>query len=233
MRLLLHHGIQSNARPHKITRIHALVICITLLNLILIPQPVVRADNLPQAAEQRTTDSRPAITLAEIERMAIENNPTLAQAEAAVRAAEGRRVQAGLYPDPVIGYSGEELAFRSFANKSEHFFFFEQNIVTAGKLKKSRRIFEQEKAQTQAESEAQRLRVINTVRMLYYQTLGAQQMLDIRAELSRITSEAVRISAELFNIGQADKSDQLEIEIEAQKAEVELINAENDLLNRG
>jgi cobalt-zinc-cadmium efflux system outer membrane protein len=44
--------------------------------------------------------------------MALKNNPTLAEAAAEVRAAEGRQLQAGLYPNPVVGYAGEEISLR-------------------------------------------------------------------------------------------------------------------------
>jgi cobalt-zinc-cadmium efflux system outer membrane protein len=175
------------------------------------------------------TAQGPSITLIELEQMAVKNNPTFAQADAAIRAAEGRRVQAGLFPNPVIGYAGEELAFRAFSDKSEHFFFIEQEIPLGGKLSKSRRIVEKEQIQTNAEAEAQRLRVLNTVRTLYYEALGAQQQVDIRAELAKLTREAVTVTEELMNVGQADQPDQLEIEVESQKAELELVKAENEL----
>src|SRR5690242_12538349 len=51
------------------------------------------------------------ISLEELERMALANNPTVAQAEAAIRSAEGRRKQAGLWPNPIIGYEADGLAF--------------------------------------------------------------------------------------------------------------------------
>lgn len=171
----------------------------------------------------------PVITLAELEQMALTNNPTLAEADLSVRAAEGRRVQAGLLPNPIVGYSGEEFAFRSFANKSEHFFFVEQEIPLGGKLKKSRRVAEQEKVRTITLAEAQRLRVLNSVQVLFYQTLGAQALVETKMELAKITREAIGVSEELLNLGQADQADQLEVEIESQKTEIELTNAENEL----
>jgi cobalt-zinc-cadmium efflux system outer membrane protein len=174
------------------------------------------------------TAQGPSITLTELEQMAVKNNPTFAQAEAAIRAAEGRRVQAGLFPNPIVGYAGEELAFRAFTNKSEHFFFIEQEIPLGGKLGKSRHIFEKEQIQANAEAEAQRLRVMNTVRMLYYEALGAQQRVDVHTELAKLTREAVTVTEELMNVGQADQPDQLEIEVESQKAELELVKAENE-----
>lgn len=169
------------------------------------------------------------MTLQELEQRALANNPTLQQAEAAVQAALGRKVQAGLYPNPVLGYSAEELVFRALGDTNEHFLFLEQTIVTAGKLRKSRNIFAREQDQAEVEAETQRLRVLNSVRLLYYESLGAQRLVELRRDLLRIATEAVSISQQLFNVGQADQPDLLEAEIEARQAEIDLISAENHL----
>ena len=66
--------------------------------------------------------------------------------------AEGRRAQAGLMPNPIVGYAGEELSPRAFGQKSEHYVFAEQEVPLGGKLKKSRDIFARERAQAQAEA---------------------------------------------------------------------------------
>ncbi|HYG82716.1 MAG TPA: TolC family protein, partial [Pyrinomonadaceae bacterium] len=180
------------------------------------------------ATPQAASDQGPLLRLEDLERMALESNPTIAQSEAAVRAAEGRRRQAGAFPNPVVGYSGEELGLRApFSQGGEHKVFAEQTIPI-GKLGRSRRIFAREKEQTEALAEAQRQRVLNSVRVLYYDALGAQRMVELRAELARLSSEAVEITRELFNVGQADKPDYLEIEIEAQRAEIDRLRAEND-----
>jgi outer membrane protein, heavy metal efflux system len=182
-------------------------------------QTTQSAQSVPQGA---------ALTLAELERLATQNNPTLGQAEAAIRSAQGRRRQAGLWPNPIIGYRGEEFAFRAFSQKSEHFGFIEQEVLLGGKLRKSQRIFEQEILQAESEATAQKQRVLNTVRMLYYEALGAQQRADLRSELARIAREAVKTTSELQNVGQADRPDYLESEVEAQQVELELINAQNE-----
>jgi len=169
------------------------------------------------------------LRLEDLERMALESNPTISQSEASIRAAEGRRRQAGAFPNPVIGYSGEELGLRSpFSRGGEHKVFAEQMIPLGGKLSKSRRIFAREKEQVEALAAAQRERVLNSVRTLYYDALGAQRMVELRAELARLSSEAVDITRELYNVGQADKPDYLEIEIEAQRAEIDRLRAGND-----
>ncbi len=167
------------------------------------------------------------LTLADLEQMALQANPTLAQAEAAIRVAEGRREQAGLWPNPVVGYRGEEFATRAFTQKSEHFGFIDQTILLGGKLAKSQRIFAQEKVLAHQEAIAQRYRILNTVRMLFYEALGAQRRVETRAEIARIAREAVGVTEKLFNVGQADRPDAFEIEIEAQRAQLDLIMAEN------
>lgn len=136
-------------------------------------------------------------------------------------------MQAGLWPNPIVGYTGEELSMRAFTNKSEHYSFIDQTILLGGKLSKSRRIFAQEKVLAEQEAIAQRQRILNTVRMLFYEALGAQRRVETRAELARIAREAVGVTEQLFNVGQADRPDTYQIEIEAQQAQLELIMAEN------
>src|SRR5262252_5431206 len=174
------------------------------------------------------SQTEPTLRLEDLERMALQNNPTVGQAEAAVRAAEGRRVQAGLMPNPIIGYLGEELSARAFDQKSEHYVFAEQEVPLGGKLKKSRDVFARERAQAQAEAAAQKQRVLNAARALYYEALGAQRLVEVRAELAKLAGEAVEVTGELFNTGAADRPDALAIQVEARRAGLDLIMAENE-----
>jgi cobalt-zinc-cadmium efflux system outer membrane protein len=173
--------------------------------------------------------TEPTLRLEDLERMALQNNPTVGQAEAAIRAAEGRRMQAGLMPNPIIGYLGEELSARAFDQKSEHYVFAEQEVPLGGKLKKSRDIFARERAQAQAEAAAQKQRVLNAVRTFYYEALGAQRLVEVRGELAKLANEAVDVTGELFNTGAADRPDALAIQVEARRARLDLVMAENDL----
>jgi len=173
--------------------------------------------------------SEPSLRLEDLERLALKKNPTIPQAAAAIREAQGREVQAGLYPNPILGYTGQELQPQVQGKTSEHFLFIEQTIVTGGKLRLGRNIFAQERLRAEIEQQAQIQRVLNTVRMIYYEVLGAQRLVDLRAELASIANEAVEISEELWNIGQADWPDVLEAEVEAHQAEMDLMSAQNRL----
>ena len=172
----------------------------------------------------------PALRLEELEAMATQRNPTLAQAEASIQAAEGRRRQAGLFPNPIAGYFLEEYVFRAPRETMEHGLFIEQTIPLGGKLSKAQRVFAREKDQAVILAEAQRLRVTNSIRILYYETLGAQRLVELRDDLSQLAREAVEITRELYNVGQADRPDQLEIEIEAERSEIDFLREQNDWL---
>ena len=183
-----------------------------------------------QEARRDVLPSGPELKLADVEAMALERNPTLAQAEAAVRAAAGRQRQAGLFPNPVAGYFVDEFAFRSPGETAEHGAFIEQTIPLGGKLGKARNVFARERDQAEVNAEAQRLRITNSIRLLYYETLGAQRLVELRAELAQLARETAAITKQRINVGQADRPDQLQSEIEAERADIELLTAQNDWL---
>ncbi|CAN5210483.1 TolC family protein [soil metagenome] len=169
------------------------------------------------------------LTLLQLEQMAIKNNPTIPQSLAAKMSAQGLARQAGTLPNPVIGYQGEEFAFRALNAKPEYFGFFEQTIPLGGKLAKSKRIYLNQARQAEIEAGAQKQRIVNTVRTLFYETLGAQQQVELHGELVRIAHDATKTTSDLFNVGQADKPDYLESQIEGEQVEHELQVARNEL----
>jgi outer membrane protein, heavy metal efflux system len=173
------------------------------------------------ASEQKT------ITLEELQQMTLQSNPTFAQAAANIQAAEGRKKQAGLYPNPTVGYQGEQIRGGSF-HGGEEGFFVQQDIVLGGKLGLNRKIFDQELKQAETEAEEQKLRVLTNVRMFYIQALAAQQTLELRQNLSKLTNDAVETSHQLANVGQADAPDVLESEVEAQQAQLAVALAEQN-----
>jgi cobalt-zinc-cadmium efflux system outer membrane protein len=179
--------------------------------------------SLPQTAvpEQKT------MTLEDLQQMALESNPTFAQSAANIRAAEGRKKQSGLYPNPTVGYQGEQIRGGSF-HGGEQGFFIQQDIVLNGKLGLNRAIFDQELKQAETEAQEQKVRVITNVHMSYIQALAAQQTLELRQHLSKLADDAVHTSHQLANVGQADAPDVLESEVEAQQAELAVTMAEQN-----
>jgi cobalt-zinc-cadmium efflux system outer membrane protein len=200
---------------------------LAVCSFLLFANTTVRAQTQTPTGATAADPSQKTISLEELQQMALQNNPTFAQAAANIRAAEGRKQQSGLYPNPTVGYQGEQIRGGSFRG-GEQGFFVQQNIVMAGKLGMNRNIFEQEKKQAETEADEQKLRVITNVKMSYIQALAAQQTLDLRRDLSKLTQDAVETSRQLANVGQADAPDVLEAEVEAQQADLAVTMAEQN-----
>lgn len=66
-----------------------------------------------------TTQKANSLTLTDLEQMALQGNPTLGQAATQVNAAKGRTLQSGLYPNPTVGYNGEQIGLRGSAAPGE------------------------------------------------------------------------------------------------------------------
>jgi cobalt-zinc-cadmium efflux system outer membrane protein len=165
-----------------------------------------------------------ALSLADLEQMAVQGNPTLAQAAANVEAAQGRTLQSGLYPNPTVGYEADRIGAAGTAGELQGA-FIDQTIVTAGKLRLNRAKYAQEVSQTEALALAQQYRVVNGVRVRFYQLLAMQRLLDVRADLLRLAEDAVKTTEELMNVGAANKADLLQARIEARQERVALENA--------
>lgn len=169
----------------------------------------------------------PPLTLEQVERMALESNPTLRQAASGVDAARGRARQAGAWFNPTIGYAGEELKPGEVIRVGEHGVFYDQQIPLGGKLRLSRQVFEREADQAQLFVDLQRERVLAAVRTLFYEILTTERRVDVLDRLSQLASEAVGISRQLYNVGAADRPDVLESEIESDRIQLELTAARN------
>jgi outer membrane protein, heavy metal efflux system len=180
------------------------------------------------ASAQSPTPAVKYLRLEELEQLALVNNPTVAQADAIVRSVLGRQRQASFYPNPIVGVQGDDIKARA-PSQSKYFLWAQQTVVTGDKRKLLQAAVAQERIHADTEKAMQSQAVLNAVKLLYYETLGAWRTVEVRRELARLAQEAVEISEQLYNIGQADRPDVLEVQIEAERAEVELTRAENDL----
>jgi outer membrane protein, heavy metal efflux system len=180
------------------------------------------------AQAQTSTSTAAPITLDQLEQLALQNNPTGAAAAASVEAARGRTRQAGALPNPVIGYSGEEIKTGDLDRRGEHGFFVEQTIPLGGKLRLSQNVFQKTIDQAEAVRDLQRLRILSSVRQAYYSVLLTERRIEVQERLAALASEAVGTTAQLFNVGAADRPDYLEIEIESRRLQLQLNRSRNE-----
>jgi cobalt-zinc-cadmium efflux system outer membrane protein len=165
------------------------------------------------------------LTLADLEQLALQRNPTLAQAALQVEASHGKALQAGLYPNPTIGYEADLIGTQGTAGDFQGG-FVQQTIVTAGKLRLSRAKYKQEAFEAELLAQGQQLRVLNGVRTGFFELLAAQRMIQTRREMLKNAEESLLTHKEMFNIGLANAAEVLQAEVEVDHAKVSLTEQE-------
>ena len=148
------------------------------------------------------------LSLADLEALALQNNPTLAQAQAAIEVEQGNYRQAGLYPNPQIGYLNGTASNASV--KQSNGVFLSQEFVTAHKLDLDQHAWSQEIKRVQWDREAQSMRVLNDLKIRYYEVLGAQEAIAVSQRLEKIAAENLRVAERLFDAKQGTRSDVLQ-----------------------
>ena len=172
------------------------------------------------AAWQEGSPRRAPLTLEDLERLALANNPTVAQATAQVAAAAARTEQAGRWPNPTIGYTAEEVSGSPTIRWGEHGIFLEQVFPISGRLGADRTVREREADEVRAMRDGQRLRVLNTVRLLHRGALLVARRISVGEALAAHAEERVAATRQLANIGVVDRTDVLAAEADAVQARV-------------
>ncbi len=189
--------------------------------------PVVKPE-YPRMGRTQENAKGSQITLEQVQKIAVESNPTLRQAEAEIRAAKARQQQSGLYPNPTVAYTGDEIRGGSVGGGKQGF-FVQQTVVTGGKLGLSREVFGKDVKLAEIEAEEQKMRVQSAVKMAFLRVLAAQELLDARRDMATIAQDAAETQRRLMNTGQADETEVLEAEVEAQRMRMNARIQENTL----
>ncbi|WP_353620970.1 TolC family protein [Rhodopirellula sp. JC639] len=181
------------------------------------------------------TDDRPpgagAYGLQDFLSLACQHNPTLRQARLQISAETAKALQAGLYPNPFLRYTGEQIGVDVEGDKDSPGEFqgmiVSQRFVTAGKLRLSREKYMRRAHVSQHLAMAQQFRVCNDVRIHFYRALAAKEHLNIRQEFAKTAEDFAVTAQELFNEGQATRPEVRKANIELQRARLAVLSAEN------
>ena len=193
-------------------------------------EPVERPQPEPepapaQAATTAASEYEAALTLADLERMALAANPAVSRAAALVEAAKGAWVQAGLPPNPTVGYEGQQVG--SGGRAEQDGVFISQEFVRGGKLQLNRNVAAQEIAKAEYELAAQHQRVLTDTRIAYYRVLVARRQAQLAVELKAIATEGVNTAAALFKGQEVGRVDVVQAQLEYENAGISVQNAHN------
>lgn len=166
------------------------------------------------------------LSLADLINLTVERHPRLAQVGWAVETARGRAIQAGLYPNPTLNVTGDELGDRTGTGGIWTAPYFSQEIVTGNKLGLSKAAALKEVDQAALRVVAERYRLFTDVRQNYYEVATLQKRADILGQLIVLSEKSVENANKLLKAAEGSELDvvQLEVDLERYKAELESTN---------
>ena len=195
--------------------------------MVVSPRPQPMSPRAPDLLEG--VAARPALSLETFLDSAQRSNPSLAQVRDLGRRAAGEARQAAAYPNPTVGYQGEQIRGGSYGG-GEQGGYVGQTIVLGGKLGLRRNVFEQQQKVDATLLEEQGLRVANDITQAFYGALTAQAKVVLRQRLLGLSEDAVETVHQLRNVGQADEPDVLSTEVEDEQAKIDSVSAQREFL---
>jgi cobalt-zinc-cadmium efflux system outer membrane protein len=171
----------------------------------------------------------PSYGLHDFVRLGLERHPRLAQAGLGVEAARGRAIQAGLYPNPTVSATFDELGDRTGRGGVNTVPLVSQEIVTGGKLALSRAAAEREVDQATLAREVRRADLLAGIRSAYFDLLALQRRAEELRELRTLTQQSVAQTRRLVEARQAAGLDVIQLEVEAERARAEAEAAEAEM----
>jgi cobalt-zinc-cadmium efflux system outer membrane protein len=196
---------------------------------LLLAQSGQSGTQTPDPDLLKDVTARTPMRLGEFQQLALATNPTLQQANALVKQSTAQARQAGLYPNPSVGYQGEQIRGGAYGG-GEQGAFLQQTFVLGGKLGLRRNVYEQQRRQDEIGASEQRYRVLSDAGQSFYSALSAQEIVNVRRRLLSLAMDAVETAHQLGNVGQADAPDVLQAEVEAEQASIDYTTAQHGYL---
>jgi cobalt-zinc-cadmium efflux system outer membrane protein len=131
------------------------------------------------------------LTLSALQRLALSNSPVIRQAAAEVQARRGEAIQAGLPPNPTIGYQSDTAATNGTPGYQGG--FIEQTIKTGNKLQLARAVAAVELRKAELALRRAEADLLTRVRSAYFSVLVAREAVRIHKALAMLADQAYRL----------------------------------------
>lgn len=158
-----------------------------------------------------------SMSLAELEQVALANNPAIQQAAAAAQKATGIRHQVGRCPNPSVGYSGMQLGD---AGTDQHVAFINQDFVTGHKLGLNERVLDHDVQVQLWEVQVQRQRVLTDIRLRFYEALAAQRRVELTHEFHTVAEKGVQVAEQRKEALEGSQPEVLQAEIQLNEVDL-------------
>ena len=189
--------------------------------------PVAHQDSASSNPIPDTELQQNSWTLASLQDLALASHPAIRRSQARVGAARGNALQAGLAPNPNVGFDGQQLG--SDGRAEQYGVFVGQEIVRREKLELDRAIAHYDVRRAESSLVATQVRLMTDVRIAFFRCLRAQQQVELTRDLLDLSSKSLDTSTALLSAVEVGRIDVLHAELEVESAESLLRSAENRL----
>jgi cobalt-zinc-cadmium efflux system outer membrane protein len=165
------------------------------------------------------------LTLADLQQLAMSNNPSIREAAADLIGAKGAAMQAGAYPNPTMGYQGDTMGTAGGAGYQG--FMFDQTIKTAGKLKLAQAAAEMDVRNAELALRKARYDVAGQVRSGYFAVLVARENVKVSRALVRFAEAVYAPLVANLKEGQVAAYEPMQFRVLAVQARAALVLALN------
>src|SRR5215469_4514811 len=209
-------------------------ICVVFLVLACVlgvtAQDSFRAAELLLPQHQHADEAGPVLTLDEIERMALQDNPEIRVAAKKVSVADTRIPAAGALEDPFFMYRGWGVPLEKpwDYNAAQNMFMVGQTFPGHGKRAVRSDIANTEVTEAKAALENTKLEVRVGVRKAFYDLLRTQDELRIHDEHISIARQAIEAAKIKYTVGKVPQQDILKAQVALTRLAEHLIHFEQD-----
>jgi cobalt-zinc-cadmium efflux system outer membrane protein len=169
------------------------------------------------------------LDLPDLERLALGTNPAVQQAVLNVQAARGNAIQVGLYPNPRVGFMGDNMGQANTSGALGG--FIDQTWKTANKLDLARAAATMDVRSAQLALRRTQVDVMTKARSGYFAVLVAQENLAITRALAVLAEEVYRIQIRQVQLGLAAPYEPLQLHVLALQARGNVVQARNHYLS--
>ena len=198
----------------KVLRV--LVLILIAVHLAIADDPFRESDLLLSAAAQHhESPAAPPHTLAELQVMAMRNNPEIRIAVRRLSVAQSRVTGAGALDDPVFMYRdwGTPLQKPWDLNQAQNMFMYSQTLPGAGKRGLRTEIAAKEIDVAKAELEGVRRDVSSRVSRAFYNLLRNHDELRIHDEQVALARQALETARIKYTVGRVPQQDVLKAQV--------------------
>ena len=155
------------------------------------------------------------MTLEEIEREAMANNPEIHSAEARMTAAKAHAPVAGALDDPLLMYRnwGTPLEKPWDWNQAQHMLMYQQTLPGPGKRTARTEVANQQAAESETEIEITKREIGVRVRKAYYGLLRSADEHRIHDQQMELSKQALQSATVKYTVGRVPQQDVLKAQI--------------------